>query len=108
VLPWWGEGPWRRRWWRRVGEINGDELIVQARERRKEHKVGGLMLRDYRFGKHGLFINLKDGPKSMAVLKEIERHFGKDIAKLDAEVDACLIVSCSYILLLRMWMRLRS
>ena len=34
---------------------------------------------------HGLAINLVDGPKSMAVLKEIERHFGKDIAKLDAE-----------------------
>ena len=27
-----------------------------------------------------------DGPKSMAVMKEIERHFGKDIIKLDAEV----------------------
>ena len=35
---------------------------------------------------HGLAINLVDGPKSMSVLKEIERHFGKDIAKLDAEV----------------------
>ena len=34
---------------------------------------------------HGLAINLVDGPKSMVVLKEIERHFGKDIAKLDAE-----------------------
>ena len=40
-----------------------------------------------RFGKHGLAINLVDGPKSMAVLKEIERHFGKDIIKLDAEVN---------------------
>merc|ERR1711972_266965 len=39
----------------------------------------------HRIGKHGLAINLVDGPKSMAVLKEIERHFGKDIAKLDAE-----------------------
>jgi ribosomal protein L31E len=29
-----------------------------------------------------------DGPKSMAVLKEIERHFGKDIVKLDAEVNS--------------------
>ena len=35
-----------------------------------------------------------DGPKSMAVLKDIERHFGKDIVKLDAEVlfyHHCLI-----------------
>ena len=39
-----------------------------------------------RFGKHGLAINLVDGPKSMGVLKQIERHFGKDIVKLDAEV----------------------
>ena len=39
-----------------------------------------------RFGKHGLAINLVDGPKSMMVLKDIETHFGKDIIKLDAEV----------------------
>jgi len=45
------------------------------------HRIG----RTGRFGKHGLAINLVDGPKSMVVLKEIERHFGKDIAKLDAE-----------------------
>ena len=46
------------------------------------HRIG----RTGRFGKHGLAINLVDGPKSMAVMKEIERHFGKDIVKLDAEV----------------------
>merc|ERR1712241_779053 len=45
------------------------------------HRIG----RTGRFGKHGLAINLVDGPKSMSVLKEIERHFGKDISKLDAE-----------------------
>jgi len=45
------------------------------------HRIG----RTGRFGKHGLAINLVDGPKSMTVLKEIERHFGKDIIKLDAE-----------------------
>jgi len=45
------------------------------------HRIG----RTGRFGKHGLAINLVDGPKSMGVLKEIERHFGKDITKLDAE-----------------------
>jgi len=45
------------------------------------HRIG----RTGRFGKHGLAINLVDGPKSMGVLKEIERHFGKDIVKLDAE-----------------------
>ena len=46
------------------------------------HRIG----RTGRFGKHGLAINLVDGPKSMSVMKEIERHFGKDIIKLDAEV----------------------
>jgi ATP-dependent RNA helicase DDX19/DBP5 len=46
-----------------------------------------------RFGKHGLAINLVDGPKSMAVLKQIERHFGKDIVKLDAEVNIDVISS---------------
>lgn len=45
------------------------------------HRIG----RTGRFGKHGLAINLVDGPRSMAILKDIERHFGKDIIKLDAE-----------------------
>jgi len=45
------------------------------------HRIG----RTGRFGKHGLAINLVDSPKSMAVMKEIEKHFGKDIIKLDAE-----------------------
>jgi len=45
------------------------------------HRIG----RTGRFGKHGLAINLVDGPKSMTVLKDIESHFGKDIIKLDAE-----------------------
>ena len=59
------------------------------------HRIG----RTGRFGKHGLAINLVDGPKSMSVMKEIERHFGKDIIKLDAEVnesfcDNMLIVIC--------------
>ena len=49
------------------------------------HRIG----RTGKLGKHGLAINLVDGPKSMAVLKEIERHFGKDIVKLDAEVRKC-------------------
>ena len=44
--------------------------------------------RTCRFGKLGLAINLVGVPKSMAVLKEIERHFGKDIVKLDAEVKS--------------------
>ena len=51
------------------------------------HRIG----RTGKLGKHGLVINLVDGPKSMAVLKEIERHFGKDIVKLDAEVRKCSI-----------------
>jgi len=45
------------------------------------HRIG----RTGRFGKSGLAINLVDGPKAMTILKEIERHFGKDIKKLDAE-----------------------
>jgi len=45
------------------------------------HRIG----RTGRFGKHGLAINLVDGPKSMAVMKDIEKHFGKDIVKLDAD-----------------------
>lgn len=45
------------------------------------HRIG----RTGRFGKTGLAINLVDSPKSMAVMKEIEKHFGKDIHKLDAE-----------------------
>jgi hypothetical protein len=40
----------------RVGEMTGDELIVQARERREEHKVGGVMIRDYRLTRHRLTV----------------------------------------------------
>ena len=32
----------------RDGLISGEELVLQARERRKEHKVGGIKLRDFR------------------------------------------------------------
>jgi ATP-dependent RNA helicase DDX19/DBP5 len=45
------------------------------------HRIG----RTGRFRKHRLAINLLDGARSMAILKDIERHFGKDIIKLDAE-----------------------
>lgn len=38
-----------------------------------------------RFGKHGLAINLLDGPDSYKVMKDIEAHFGRPITKLDAE-----------------------
>ena len=42
-----------------------------------------------RFGKHGLAINLIDSEKSLNILNEIERHFGKPIIKLDAhDMDA--------------------
>jgi ATP-dependent RNA helicase DDX19/DBP5 len=37
------------------------------------HRIG----RTGRFGKAGLAINLVDGPEALAVLKEIEDHFGK-------------------------------
>ena len=70
------------------------------------HRIG----RTGRFGKHGLAINLVDGPKSMAVMKEIERHFGKDIIKLDAEVrNLRNILSITMIWnVFRMLMRSRS
>ena len=45
------------------------------------HRIG----RTGRFGKSGLAINLVDGDNSMAVLKDIEKHFGKKIIKLDVE-----------------------
>ena len=71
------------------------------------HRIG----RTGRFGKHGLAINLVDGPKSMSVLKEIERHFGKDISKLDAEVGHLSLwdlKDITHVLSFRMLMRLRS
>ena len=70
------------------------------------HRIG----RTGRFGKHGLAINLVDGPKSMAVMKEIERHFGKDIIKLDAEVGNLNKTFLTFLILngFRMWMRSRS
>ena len=51
----------------------------------KKHTFIFRIGRTGRFGKTGLAINLVDSPKSMAVMKEIEKHFGKDIHKLDAE-----------------------
>jgi len=45
------------------------------------HRIG----RTGRFGKHGLAINLVDSEKSLFILKEIERHFGRPIRKLDAQ-----------------------
>jgi len=44
------------------------------------HRIG----RTGRFGKSGLAINMVDGSQSLAVLKEIERHFGKKITKIDS------------------------
>merc|ERR1711997_979664 len=45
------------------------------------HRIG----RTGRFGKHGLAINLVDGPKSLEIMRQIETHFGKPILKLDAD-----------------------
>jgi len=45
------------------------------------HRIG----RTGRFGKTGLAINLVDSPKSMGIMKEIEKHFAKDIIKLNTE-----------------------
>ncbi len=38
-----------------------------------------------RFGRSGYAINFVDGTRSMNNLKEIERHFGRSIHKLDTE-----------------------
>ena len=64
------------------------DILAQDRQDRQIWKGLGILWSssvNYSTFQHGLAINLVDGPKSMAVLKEIERHFGKDIAKLDAE-----------------------
>ncbi|CAN7987795.1 unnamed protein product [Ixodes pacificus] len=45
------------------------------------HRIG----RTGRFGKSGLAVNMVDGSRSMAVLKQIEEHFGRPILKLDAD-----------------------
>ncbi|GBN33455.1 ATP-dependent RNA helicase DDX19A [Araneus ventricosus] len=67
--------------------INFDLPINQKYEADCEtylHRIG----RTGRFGKTGLAINMVDGSKSMAILKQIENHFGKKIVKVDSnEVD---------------------
>jgi ATP-dependent RNA helicase DDX19/DBP5 len=45
------------------------------------HRIG----RTGRFGKSGLAINMIDGSRSRGMLAIIEKHFGRKIAKLDAE-----------------------
>lgn len=45
------------------------------------HRIG----RTGRFGKAGLAINMVDGSKSLALLKQIEQHFGRQIMKLDTD-----------------------
>ncbi|KAI0215469.1 ATP-dependent RNA helicase DDX19A [Lamellibrachia satsuma] len=45
------------------------------------HRIG----RTGRFGKNGLAINMVDGPRTMAMLKEIESHFGIKVMRLDAD-----------------------
>lgn len=45
------------------------------------HRIG----RTGRFGKSGLAINLVDSERAMALCQDIEAHFGKKIAQLDAE-----------------------
>lgn len=45
------------------------------------HRIG----RTGRFGKAGIAINMVDGPRTLALLKQIEQHFGREISKLDAE-----------------------
>ncbi|RWS08589.1 DEAD-box helicase Dbp80-like isoform X1 [Dinothrombium tinctorium] len=48
------------------------------------HRIG----RTGRFGKLGLAINLVDGPKTMAMIRKLESHFGRKIYRLDAtDVD---------------------
>jgi len=45
------------------------------------HRIG----RTGRFGKAGIAINLIESTQALQVLKEIEKHFGKPIRKLDAQ-----------------------
>jgi ATP-dependent RNA helicase DDX19/DBP5 len=45
------------------------------------HRIG----RTGRFGKAGIAINLVDGPETMALLQQIEDHFGNKINQLDAK-----------------------
>ena len=61
-------------------------ISVRRKESDKIKLTHNTEKRIFRFGKHGLAINLVDSPRSMAVMKEIEKHFGKDIVKLDTEV----------------------
>ena len=49
------------------------------------HRIG----RTGRFGKSGIAVNFIDGPRSMAIMKKIEDHFGKKILLLETDdVDA--------------------
>ena len=43
------------------------------------------LLRSGRFGKKGLALNMIDGHGSMQIMKAIEGHFSRPIAKLDAD-----------------------
>ncbi|XP_050024950.1 DEAD-box helicase Dbp80 [Dermacentor andersoni] len=45
------------------------------------HRIG----RTGRFGKSGIAVNMVEGNRSLAVLKQIEEHFARPIQKLDAE-----------------------
>ncbi|GFQ64965.1 ATP-dependent RNA helicase DDX19A [Trichonephila clavata] len=67
--------------------INFDLPVNQGGEAACEtylHRIG----RAGRFGRSGLAINMVEGSKSMAVLKQIESHFGKKITRVDSnEVD---------------------
>ena len=49
------------------------------------HRIG----RTGRFGKSGIAVNFIDGQRSMAIMKEIEDHFGKKILLLETnDVEA--------------------
>lgn len=64
--------------------VNYDLPInVETREVDKEtylHRIG----RTGRFGKEGLAINFVDSAKTFGFIKDLEQHFGRKIAKLDA------------------------
>ncbi len=44
------------------------------------HRIG----RTGRFGKEGLAINFVDSNRTMGFIKDLEKHFGRKISKLDA------------------------
>jgi len=52
------------------------------------HRIG----RTGRFGKHGLAINMIDGPRSRAMLQQIESYFGSSVINQSIETHSCIVL----------------